>query len=59
MKIDSILNLKQGQEVFNVDTGEVAQFKCKLGKLDDTIFIECVDSYGRLHIWPNQKAELV
>lgn len=55
----STRKLKRGQEIFNVDTGEVSKFTASIGTVGETVFIESMDARGHFHIWPNKRTELV
>jgi len=55
----SIRKLERGQEVYNIDTGEVARFTDAIGTVGGTVFIETMDNAGRFHIWPHKKTEQV
>lgn len=51
--------LVEGQEVFNLNTGEVAYFISSIGTVGSTIYIESVDNDGLSYIWSHKDTERV
>ncbi len=51
--------LERGQEIFNTETGEVTEFRSRIGTVGETVFIESVDNNGKVHIWTHKQTELL